>query len=53
VGGIGRSGAFAATGMRLDGGFSGTLWAAVLLLFVLARVFEEGSRMRADLEGTV
>ena len=26
---------------------------AVLLLFVLARVFAEGARMRADLEGTV
>ena len=27
--------------------------ASVLLLFVLARVFEHGARMRADLEGTV
>jgi len=25
----------------------------VLLLFVLARVFEQGARMREDLEGTV
>jgi hypothetical protein len=25
----------------------------VLLLFVLARVFDEGTRMRDDLEGTV
>ena len=30
-----------------------TGWLAVLLLFVLARVFEEGARMRDDLEGTV
>lgn len=30
-----------------------TRWLAVLLLFVLARVFEHGSRMREDLEGTV
>ena len=30
-----------------------TRWLAVLLLFVLARVFEEGARMRDDLEGTV
>lgn len=30
-----------------------TRWLAVLLLFVLARVFEEGARMREDLEGTV
>ena len=28
-------------------------WLAVLLLFVLAQVFLEGSRMREDLEGTV
>jgi hypothetical protein len=33
--------------------FSFAPWLAVLLLFVLARVFEEGARMRADLEGTV
>jgi hypothetical protein len=33
--------------------FSLTPWVAVLLLFVLARVFEHGARMRADLEGTV
>ena len=30
-----------------------TRWLAVLLLFVLAQVFEEGARMRDDLEGTV
>ena len=34
-------------------GFSPTRWLAVLLLFVLAGVFEQGTRMRADLEGTV
>jgi hypothetical protein len=28
-------------------------WVTVLLLFVLARVFEHGTRMRDDLEGTV
>jgi DUF2975 family protein len=28
-------------------------WIAVLLLFVLARVFEEGARIRADLDGMV
>jgi hypothetical protein len=28
-------------------------WLAVLLLFVLARVFGEGARMRDDLKGTV
>lgn len=33
--------------------FSFTPWLAVLLLFVLAGVFKQGTRMRADLEGTV
>ena len=33
--------------------FSGTPLLAVLMLFVLARVFEHGTRLRADLEGTV
>ena len=33
--------------------FSFTGWLAVLLLFVLARVFDQGARMRDDLEGTV
>ena len=33
--------------------FGLTPWIAVLLLFVLAKVFEHGARMRADLEGTV
>jgi hypothetical protein len=34
-------------------GFSFTPWLAVLLLFVLAGVFTQGARMRADLAGTV
>lgn len=38
---------------RIDWEFSWTGWVAVLLLFVLARVFEQGTRMRQDLEGTV
>jgi hypothetical protein len=33
--------------------FSFTPWLAVLLSFVLARVFEHGARMREELEGTV
>lgn len=37
----------------LDAGFSINGWLAVLLTFVLARVFAEGTRMRDDLEGTV
>jgi len=39
--------------LDIDWGFSFTPWVAVLLLFVLARVFEEGARMREDIEGTV
>lgn len=37
----------------LDAGFSINGWLAVILTFVLARVFAEGARMRDDLEGTV
>ena len=33
--------------------FNITGWIAVLLLFVLARVFEQGAAMREDIEGTV
>ncbi|MBB6599569.1 DUF2975 domain-containing protein [Luteimonas sp. MC1825] len=39
--------------LDLDLHFSAAPWLAVLLLFVLARVFAEGARMRSDLEGTV
>lgn len=37
----------------LDAGFSVNGWLAVLLTFVLSRVFAEGALMREDLEGTV
>jgi Protein of unknown function (DUF2975) len=37
----------------MDAGFSVNGWLAVLLTFVLARVFAEGALMREDLEGTV
>lgn len=37
----------------IDAGFSVPGWLAVLLTFVLARVFAEGTVMREDLEGTV
>lgn len=40
-------------GLEIEAGFSVDGWLAVLLLFVLARVFHAGTRMRADLEGTV
>lgn len=39
--------------LDIDWSFSVTGWLAVLLLFVLARVFAEGARMRDELEGTV
>ena len=39
--------------VNLDAGFSINGWLAVLLTFVLARVFAEGAQMRDDLEGTV
>ena len=39
--------------LDIDWSFSVTGWLAVLLLFVLARVFDQGARMRDDLEGTV
>lgn len=39
--------------LHLDAGFSPSAWLAVVLAFVLARVFASGTRMRDDLEGTV
>jgi hypothetical protein len=39
--------------LDIDWTFSLTPWIAVVMLFVLARVFEHGARLRADLEGTV
>jgi hypothetical protein len=39
--------------VALDAGFSINGWLAVLLTFVLARVFAEGTLMREDLEGMV
>ena len=37
----------------IDAGFSVNGWLAVLLTFILARVFAEGTLMREDLQGTV
>ena len=39
--------------VALDAGFSVNGWLAVILTFVLARVFAEGTLMREDLEGTI
>lgn len=38
---------------HLDAGFSVNSWLAIILTFLLARVFAEGTLMREDLEGTV
>jgi hypothetical protein len=43
----------AAHPIDIDAGFSIGGWLAVLLTFLLARVFAEGARMREELEGTV
>ena len=53
IGTIGKSVSSAAHPVNLDAGFSINGWLAVLLTFLLARVFAEGTRMRDDLEGTV
>ncbi len=39
--------------LDIDWTFSLAPWIAVVMLFVLARVFEHGARLRADLEGTI
>lgn len=39
-----------AAGSNINWDFSATGWLAVVLVFVLARVFEEGTHMREDLE---
>ena len=53
IGGIGKAISTPAHPLHLDAGFSASGWLAVLLTFVLARVFAEGTRMREDLEGMV
>jgi hypothetical protein len=53
IGTIGKAVSTPAHPVHLDAGFSITGWLAVILTFVLARVFAEGTNMRDDLEGTV
>ena len=53
VGAVARAASTEAHPLRIGQDFSVTRWLAVLLCFVLARVFEHGARMREDLEGTV
>ena len=50
---IGKAVSTPAHPVQLDAGFSVNGWLAVLLTFVLARVFAEGTLMREELEGTV
>ena len=53
VGAIAKSVALPGRPLDIDAGFSINGWLAVLLTFLLARVFAEGTLMRDDLEGTV
>jgi hypothetical protein len=53
IGTIGKSVSTPAHPVHLDAGFSINGWLAVLLTFLLARVFAEGTLMREELEGTV
>ena len=53
IGAIAANSASSVQPLDINWSFSFTPWIAVLLLFVLARVFDHGARMRADLEGTV
>lgn len=53
VGAIAASSSSSVQPLDINWTFSVTPLLTVLLLFVLARVFDEGARMRADLEGTV
>lgn len=53
IGGIAKAVSTASHPVGIDAGFSIAGWLAVLLTFVLARVFAEGAHMRAEVEGTV
>ena len=53
IGAIGKAVSSPAHPVHLDAGFSISGWLAVILTFLLARVFAEGTLMREDLEGTV
>ncbi|CAA9521940.1 MAG: hypothetical protein AVDCRST_MAG23-253 [uncultured Sphingosinicella sp.] len=53
VGAVAAGASSKAQALDMDWNLSVAGWLAVVLLFVLARVFDEGARMREDLEGTV
>ena len=53
IGAIAKAISTPAHPLHLDAGFSINGWLAVILTFLLARVFAAGTLMREDLEGTV
>lgn len=53
IGTIAKAVSSPAHSVQVDAGFSISGWLAVLLTFLLARVFAEGALMREDLEGTM
>jgi Protein of unknown function (DUF2975) len=53
IGAIAKAVAIPGHPLDIDAGFSINGWLAVLLTFLLARVFAEGTLMRDELEGTV
>src|SRR5436190_9498454 len=53
IGAIAKTVSSPAHPLHVDAGFSISGWLAVLLTFLLARVFAEGALMREELEGTV
>ena len=53
IGSIGKAVSSPAHPVHLSAGFSVSGWLAVILTFLLARVFAAGTLMREDLDGTV
>ena len=53
IGAIAKTVSTPAHPLHINAGFSINGWLAVLLTFLLARVFAQGTLMREDLQGTV
>ena len=53
IAGIGKAITIPGHPLHLDAGFSTSGWLAVLMTFILARVFAAGTTMREELAGTV
>ncbi|HSI72580.1 MAG TPA: DUF2975 domain-containing protein [Fimbriimonas sp.] len=53
IGAIAKAISSKAHPLNIDAGFSVNGWLAVLVIFLLAQVFAEGTQMREELEGTV